>query len=127
MKGVWIVAGIVLFVVLLLGAWLFIFQFGGFAFFLGDEAKEIVENENSVEDRFIGTWKDADTPPMSIVFYEDMTCKYSGVNANWKLTNNNLVIYTDENTLLFDYDFDKNNEKLYLTNIKGYQMVFTKS
>jgi len=53
MKKILLVAGVIGCCVLLLGGYLIINEFGGFAYFLGDKSKKIYDDQNV---NFIGSW-----------------------------------------------------------------------
>jgi len=102
MKGIWILAGIILIVIILLSLWLFIGEFGGFAGLLGDEAKDIVNEDNS---RFVGTWRSYDTENYSYVFGEEITFYSNGTlyhhssfleGATYEVNNGELTIIYDD-------------------------------
>ena len=123
MKKIYIVAGIVLLFVLILTAWLFIIDFGGFAQKLGGGAADIASNEKS---EFIGTWEttyieDDDRFVGYNGVYRfsiDGTGSVGGLTCTWDIENDTLVIdyYGGVSTLTYDYSFENDADILVLTN-----------
>jgi len=123
MEKIWIVAGIVLLIVLLLGAWVVIFQFGGFANLISDEAKDVIDEDKS---KFYGTWEsnDAENYPY-FLFGKKMTFFENGTvligifedEAFYEISNGKLFLSYDDGPTgtSYDYTFSEDNLDLYLT------------
>jgi len=74
-------------------------------------------NNNDEENKFIGTWKHGTIPASRpIIFSKNGICDYKGDQATWELKNGKLVVnLTNNNEIIFDYEFLDNNQILILT------------
>ena len=126
MKKIYILAGSVLFFVLMLTTWLFVINFSDFAKNLGQKTKDSSLDEKS---KFIGTWKttyfeDDDRFIGYNGIYKfslDGTGTVGGLVCSWNLSDNKLIInclQVDE-ILKYDYNFYNNYNSLSLNNSKG--------
>jgi hypothetical protein len=123
MKGIWIVAGIIFFIVLILGLWLFIFNFGGFANLFGDKAKNIVDSDD--ESKFYGTWTSDDSENYPYLFGKEVSFLPNGTillgvledEAFYEISNGKVIItYEDGHRgTPRDYSFSDNNNVLTVT------------
>ena len=136
MNKVWVVAGVVLCFVLLLGAWLFLGDFGNFAKLLGEEAKDATLGE---QNNLIGTWL-LDSSDDSIAFlsnggYSSTMVRYGA--GTYVFEGDVLVLTVQvgesngdsafaEGEVTYDYDF-LDDTTLVLTHIEsGAREIFTK-
>ena len=86
---------------------------------------QIIVNELSIEERFIGTWEHGSTQNGgTITFSSSGECFYQGENAEWEIKNGKLVVdFTDINmTLTFDYEFWDDYQLLTLTDVETGQI-----
>jgi len=126
MKKIFIVAGLVLFISLMLTTWLFVIDFSDFAKNLGKKTEDVGLDEKS---KFIGTWKTTYIEgDYRFVGYNGIykfhlggTGTIGGLICTWDISNNKLVIIYNEGTetLIYDYFFYENYDKLSLNNSYG--------
>ena len=81
------------------------------------------ENNNSDSSnelkKFLGTWKHGTSPNIRpITFSSNGNCNFQGEEAKWEIENSKLFInfLNLENNLIFDYEFQDNNQILFLSN-----------
>jgi hypothetical protein len=136
MNKVWIVAGVILCIVLLLGAWVFLGDFSNFAKRLGSEGKDIALGDQNT---IVGTWvlngTDCSITFLSnggytstlrhygagTYFFEDGTLVFnieiSEINGDSEFTVSEMI---------FDYDFFDDNTLILIDNEDGTSEVFKK-
>jgi hypothetical protein len=117
MNKVWVVAGVILFLVLLLGAWLFIVDFGGFSQLLGQKTKEAFRDEIL---RFVGTWHASEFG--TITFFATQTYRKGIDEGTWKLQNHTLALYKLDSSqpfVTYQYSFSMNDTTLQFTEINS--------
>ncbi len=131
MKKIWILAGIILLIVLLLGSWLFVIKFGGFANFLGEKSSSI---QNSTKYDFVGIWETENPDINNFIIGEGgrysflLTGKgtFGGISGNWNISDSKLYINcTEELSYIYGYRFSKEKDTLNLT-IDGSEIEFKK-
>ena len=123
-KILWI-SGIIIIGVILLGAWLLIGEFSGFAFNLGEESKDIGTNEKT---KFIGIWETTYIEDDNRFIGQNGIYKFSidgtgtigGLTCTWDINEGNLTIdhEGEREPIFYNYTFT-NNDTLILTNING--------
>ena len=114
MKRILLLAGVIGCCVLFLGGYLIIRDFGGFANFLGEESKKIIEIETT---KFIGSW-DIENEEERLIFHS--TGDISGyLNGNYEVVEDKLFINLSltEITYEYNYCFSNNFETLTLSEI----------
>ena len=117
MKKILIYAGILSCCILILAAFLFIGDFGGFANLLGKESKKVINNDTI--NNFIGTW-DIENKEEQLVFFSNKTC--SGfINGKYDFDSNKIFINTSNEIsttkLEYNYFFSDFYETLTLSNV----------
>ena len=133
MKKILILAAAVLVFVLLLTTWLFVVDFSNFAKDLGERTKDTGADEKS---KFIGIWEttyfEEDERFVGYngiyKFSADGTGTIGGLTCTWDISGSKLVIeyYEGASTIVYDYIFSENYEKLTLISSKG-ALDFSKS
>lgn len=88
MNKIFVFAGTILLLVLILSAWFFIGNLGNFAKFLGEESINALENEKT---RFVGTWK-TDDNNYFYVFKIDGSAKFNNIFGTYMINENNKSI-----------------------------------
>jgi hypothetical protein len=128
MKKIYVLAGIVLFIVFVIMVWVFFGNFFSFADTLGDISSNYTLNEKS---KFIGTWEttyiEGDERFVGFngvyTFNTDQTGSIGGLICTWNILENEskMVIdyYEGIATLTYDYTFADDGNTLVLTNLKG--------
>ena len=132
MKKIYVVAGAVLLVVLLLFAWLFVIDFSIFADTLSEGAENITSDDES---RFIGIWETPYIPGDErfvgfngiYKFNSDGTGTIGTRLCDWDVIDNQLIIDYNVGLSILTYNFSFSNEEntLALTNEFG-TLEFTK-
>ena len=121
MNKVWLVAGVVLLCVVLLGAWFFVVDLGGFSQFLGKKTKQVIQDEPL---RFVGTWN---APGYgTITFFATQTYRKGVEEEAWKLRNETLLLYEfdqSQPSVLYHYSFSENDTQLQLTDISNAEHI----
>ncbi len=118
-----LVAGVILFVVLILGTWLFVVDFGRFAMFLGGVSEELVEED---EDRFVGTWENQIGAEVVFASNGSYYTSTSGWICNWSVGNGKLI-YSYDNGDSSSQDFSFSDDDNTLTvHMAGGDIVCTK-
>ena len=126
MKKIYILAGAVLLLVLILMCWFFIFNYYDFATNIGKKSDEAALNEKS---RFIGTWETEFIPGDSrfigtngiFIFHLDGTGSIGGLQSTWDIDEGQLIIYYNDgiSSITYDYSFSDDENTLILSNYKG--------
>ena len=109
--------------ILVLSAWFFIGEIGGFAKFLGEESEEIANTEKS---KFVGTWESQDETTLillgnTVTFFSDGRVGLQGSMPNYEtfqIENEKLIISLSGIQYTFDYLFSNDDNTLSLRNIK---------
>jgi len=91
---------------------------------------------DSAYEKLIGTWKLTYDEEYMLTFYEDGKFEQGEhILGNWSLSNGKLIMdaidnttedHPSEFTIIFDYYFSDNNQKLTITIITGQSMTYTK-
>lgn len=125
MKRIFILAGAVLFIVLVIMCWFFLGNVFKFASNLGEESKIVMDDKN----RFVGTWEttyiEGDDRFVGFNgiynFKTDGTGAIGGLICTWNIENGKLVIDYNEgfSTLTYNYSFSNEDNALTLTNSNG--------
>jgi len=133
MKKIYILAGAVFLLVLILMCWFFIFNYYEFATNLGKKSKDAALNEES---RFIGTWEteyiEEDNRFIGFngiyVFSSDGTGSIGGLSSTWDVEEGKLIIYYYEriSSVSYEYSFSEDESILTLSNSNGF-LEFTKN
>lgn len=132
MNKIWVLTGIIVCGVLVLSAWLFIGDFGGFAKYLGEKSKNIISDEKI---RFIGTWETTYNESTSVGyngiyrFSSDGACSVGGLTGTWNIKDEKLEIVYYEGTAILSYDyffFDDDDKLILIDADSGETLVFTK-
>jgi hypothetical protein len=128
MKKIYVLAGIVLFIVFVIMVWVFFGNFFNFANTLGDISSNYTLDEKS---KFIGTWEttyiEGDERFVGFngvyAFNSDQTGFIGGLLCTWNILYNDskLVIYYYEGVanLTYNYSFYNDGNTLVLTNSIG--------
>ncbi len=127
MKKIYILAGAVLLLVLIIMCWFFIFQYFDFAQNLGKKSEEAALIESS---RFIGTWEsdfiEGDVRFIGyngiLIFHGDKTGSIGGITSTWELKESQLIIYYYKgiSSVTYDFSFSEDEKHLILTNSNGF-------
>ena len=122
---IYLVAGAVLLFVFLLGAWIFIVDFGNLAGDLGKGAENLAINEKT---KFVGIWEtnyiEGDSRFVGYngiyKFNSDNTGTISGLSCTWDIDDNQLIVhyFGGVRTITYEYDFLDDNT-LILSNSDG--------
>lgn len=120
MNKIWILAGIIIFISFVIGAWLFLGEFNIFSKELGEGSKHIVLSEKT---KIIGTWEtDYNSSDNEFVglngvysFSTDNKATIGGISCTWILSENNLIITINENSEQFVYNYMVSNDGATLT------------
>ncbi|MBN1280138.1 MAG: hypothetical protein JXA00_00645 [Candidatus Thermoplasmatota archaeon] len=121
MKDVWILAGVILLCVLILGAWLFIGEMGGFSLFLGEKSEEATSDEFL---RFVGSWYNEEYG--SITFFGTKTYRRGAEEGTWRVQNTTLSLYTLDGASLvaaYQYHFVDQDASLQLSTAGSIDIV----
>jgi hypothetical protein len=115
MNKIWVTVGGISLFVLLLGAWFFIGNLGGFSQFLGEKSKEAYSDEQL---KFVGTW----TAPgsVSLTLFSTGSYRKGVVEGTWALENGLLVLSEEGETpsqVTYEYVFSENDTLLQLTEV----------
>jgi predicted PurR-regulated permease PerM len=126
MKKILVLAGVVLFIVLVIMVWTFFGNFFDFAKNLGDKSSNIQLEEKA---KFVGNWEtqyiEDDERFVGFngiySFRSDGTSSVGGLDSTWDISNNKLVIsyYEGLSTLIYSYVFSEGETNLTLTNNAG--------
>ncbi len=117
MRKIWILAGIIGILIIVISAWLFIGEFSSFAKSIGKKSEDIVLTEKS---KFVGTWiSNEDNTPMllgnKVTFFSDGRI---GLNdripdfESYIIQDCKLVIQLSGMEYFYDYSFSNNNNML---------------
>lgn len=121
MKKIWVLLGGILLFVLILGLWLFIWEFGGLANLLGDKSSDIQDNSKL---DFVGNWNTENLSNDSLLvgvggtysFSSAGTGTFGGIKGNWRVIDNILNINcTDKTNYEYYFRFSKDKNSLFLT------------
>ena len=123
MSKMLLVAGVILFGVLILGTWLFVVDFGRFAMFLGDVSEELIEED---EDRFVGTWENQIGVEVVFASNGSYYTSTAGWICNWSVGNGKLSYnYDNGDSSSQDFSFSEDGNTL-TVHLTGGDIVYTK-
>ena len=79
---------------------------------------------NTIDERFIGVWKNAENPSYtSFTFLSDGTGSMSGLSIVWEIKDNKLVITYSvsggQGKGIYDYNFSNNDQSLILNDVNS--------
>ena len=115
MNKIWLVAGAISVCVLVLVAWLFIGNLGGFSQFLGQKSKEAYSDEQL---KFVGTW--AAPGSVSLTFFSTESYRKGVDEGTWTLEDDRLLLFEGDNTqpwIAYEYVFYEDDTLLRLTEV----------
>jgi hypothetical protein len=125
MKKIWILAGVVLFIVLVIMCWMFFGEFFNFAKNLSEGSEGVIDEKSS----FVGTWEttyiEGDNRFVGFngvyKFYASGAGLIGGLDSTWDIVDNKLVIhyYGGAANLTYDYSFSNEDNTLTITNSNG--------
>jgi len=129
MKKIYILAGVILFIVLVIMCWVFFGNFFDYTKNLSEATKDILDEKS----KFIGIWEtqffeDDDRFIGSsgiYIFRTDGIGSIGGIESIWDIIDKKLVVHCYEGVVILNYDylFSNDEKTLTLTNSNG-ELVF---